>query len=141
MSYKHFENEFLKMTLSKDDVATKKDDGVVIKTDLGEFTFYPNREIRDHMGDVLLYVKFNHKEHLILCYMTDHPESRRTFHAFQMVVLLANKMKGENYVVRNLMDYLDEIGKVYKELERGDIEFKDGIHPDMKKYFDEGDDK
>lgn len=46
--------------------------------------------------------------------------------------MIANKMSGSDYAVRDIMDYITEIEKLTQKLRDGDIQLKDGIHPDMK---------
>lgn len=135
--YKHYENEFVKMTTEISDADEEKlkkeaDGGIKICTDYGEFVFFPSNVITDPVGDPILYIKFNHKEKLVLYHYTQHPESRKALNDFKMVITMANKINRDNYTIRDIMDYITEIEKLGQQLKDGEIQLKDGIHPDMK---------
>lgn len=135
--YKHYENKFVKMTtqISDEDAEKLKKDaegGIKIHTDSGEFVFFPSNVITDPVGDPILYIKFNHKEKLVLYHYTQHPESRKAVNDFKLVIMTTNKISGHNYTVRDIMDYIAEIEKLAQKLKDGEIQLKDGIHPDMK---------
>ena len=135
--YKHYENKFVKMTTQISDVDAEKlekeaDEGIKIYTDYGEFVFFPSSVITDSAGEPIIYIKFNHEEKLALYHYTQHPESRKAVDDLKMVILVANKTSGHNYAVRDIMDYITEIEKVSQQLKDGEIQLKDGIHPDMK---------
>ncbi len=139
VEYKHYENEKISMTVSDGDTEKIKKDaenGVKIITDFGEFVFFPSKIIVDPVGDPILYIKFNHKERLVLFHHTRHPESRMAASKFILAITMANKMTGANYVVRDIMEYIAEIEKVTKKLKDGDITLKEGVHPDMKDAID-----
>lgn len=133
---KHYENDFIKMTQisDKDAENLKKvaEGGIKIYTDFGEFVFFPSKVITDPVGDPILYIKFNHKEKLVLYHYTQHPESRKAADDFKLTIMMANKMSGSFYAVRDIMDYITEIEKLTQKLLDGDAQLKDGIHPDMK---------
>lgn len=135
--YKHYENKFIKMTtqISDEDAEKLKKDaegGIKIYTDFGEFVFFPSSVITDPAGEPMLHIKFNHKEKLVLYHYAQHPQSRKALNDFKLAMMMANKMSCSDYVVRDIMDYISEIEKVAQKLRDGDIQFKDGIHPDMK---------
>jgi hypothetical protein len=134
--YKHYENKFIKMTteISEEDAEKlkKEEGGIKIYTDYGEFVFFPSNVITDPVGDPILYIKFKHKEKLVLYHYTQHPESRKAVNDFKLSIMMTNKISGHDYVVRDIMDYIAEIEKLTKKLQDGDIQLKDGIHPDMK---------
>ena len=69
---------------------------------------------------------------MVLYHYTDHPESRKAANDFKLSIMIANKMSGSDYAVRDIMDYITEIEKLTQKLRDGDIQLKDGIHPDMK---------
>ena len=137
--YKHFENKAVRMTsVSDEDLDKLKKDteaGINIYAEFGEFTFFPSNVIEDHLGDPILYVKFNHKEKLVLYHTTQHPESRQALEKFKLSIMIASTISNENYVVRDIMDYIKEIEKVAKDLKDGKVKLKDGIHPSMKDAF------
>lgn len=135
--YKHYENKFIKMTteISDEDAEKLKKDaegGIKIHTDYGEFVFFPSNVITDPVGEPILYIKFNHKEKLVLYHYTQHPESRKAVNDFKLTIMMTNKISGHNYAVRDIMDYIAEIEKLAQKLKDGEIQLKDGIHPDMK---------
>lgn len=134
--YKHCENKFIKMTteISEEDAEKlkKEEGGIKIYTDFGEFVFFPNKVITDPVGDPILYLKFNHEDKLVTYHYTQHPESRKAVDDFKSVIMLANKMSGNDYAVRDIMDYIAEIEKLSRQVRDGEIQLKDGIHPDMK---------
>lgn len=137
VEYKHYENKFVKMTTQISDEDAEKlekdaEGGIKIYTDYGEFVFFPRMVIKDPVGEPILYVKFNGEEKLVTYHYTRHPESRKAVDDLKMIVLAANKTSGHNYAVRDIMDYITEIEKVSQQLKDGEIQLKDGIHPDMK---------
>ena len=137
MTERHYENDAVRMT-SCSAIKQLPKGGIKIKTESGEFEFFPSKEIVDPVGDTILYVKFNHKERLVLYHTTNHPESRQALEKFKISIMMANMMsrgKLENYVVRDIMDYIKEIEKIAEDFKGGKIKFKDGIHPEMKDVF------
>lgn len=138
--YKHYENKFVKMTtqISDEDAEKLKKDaegGIKIYTDFGEFVFFPSNVITDPVGDPILYIKFKHKEKLVLYHYTQHPESRKAVNDLKLSIMMANKiskMSGNDYVVRDITDYISEIEKLAQKLQDGEIQLDDGVHPDMK---------
>lgn len=139
VEYKHYENEKIRLTVSDGDTEKLKKDaenGVKIVTDFGEFVFFPSKVVVDPVGDPILYIKFNHKERLVLFHYTRHPESRMAAENFKLAIMMAYKMTGVNYAVRDIMEYITEIEKVTKKLEDGEIPLKEGVHPDMKDAID-----
>ena len=139
VEYKHYENNAIRMTSVSDEEADKikkdAESGIKIKTEFGEFIFFPSNEMLDPVGDHILYIKFNHKEKLVLYYMTQHPESRNALDMLKTSIMMTNMIRGENYVVRDIMDYIEDIEKVAMELKDGKIKLRDGVHPDMKDVF------
>src|SRR3990167_6816625 len=102
--YKHYENKFVKMTISDEDAEKLKKDaegGIKIYTDFGEFVFFPSKVITDPVGDPILYIKFKHKEKLVLYHYTQHPGSRKAANDFKLAMMMANKMSESDYVVRS----------------------------------------
>ena len=141
MAEKYYENDAVRMTscTSGDKIKKIPKDGIKIKTEFGEFEFFPSQEIVDPVGDPIIYIKFNHKEKLILYHTTNHPERRRALEKFKASVMMANTMsrgKLGNYIVRDIMDYVEEIEKITEDFKSGKIKFKDGIHPEMKDVFE-----
>lgn len=138
VEYKHYENEAVRMTSAEDiKIGPDPESGIKIKTEKGEFTFFPSVAIKDLLGDPILYVKFNRKEKLVLYHITEHSESKQAAEKLKTFSTIVEEY-GEDWAVCDIMHYIKEIEKLDEELKEGKIVLKDGIHPSMKEAIKEG---
>ena len=134
--YSHFETDLIRGIVVEDGTSSKIKPGSGIKIKIEDPEFDKEgcemeligfTTICDKAGDEVLYVKFNHKEKLILYYETPHTESRRALELFKEIESLVL-----NYQVRDMRDYLKECYRNIKAKEAGRLKTKPGKHPDMR---------
>lgn len=124
---KHFENEMIRLTKCTDeeDLKSSEEGGILIKYKDIEFIFFPTMVIKDPTGLVVFGFKFNHKEKLLLYYQLSNSDTSELLKA---LIFLA-KVRG--YQLRDIYEYLPEIYKTSLKIAKGEIDLKDGPHPDM----------
>ena len=106
--------------------------GLVITWEGNEFVLKGFTSWQDTVTkEWILHYKFNHKERLLLYLKTNHPRCEEMLH----VVSILSKLRG--YQVRNIYDYIEHMMTLHDKAKAGELEFKDGPHPNMQDKYDQ----